>query len=92
MKLGREAAGFRGFRGFRWHPWGHCVARVQRVHKVQKVQRVQRVLVAPFGRIIKEAPKAPYLASAVILYNSPLNQPALWAEPEAFRGAAPARP
>ena len=35
-----------------------------------QVQRVQRVVVAPFGRIIKEAPEAPYLANAVVLYNS----------------------
>ena len=28
-----------------------------------------RVAAAPFGRIIKEAPEAPYLANAVVLYN-----------------------
>ena len=31
-------------------------------------------------------------AAAGGIQHSPLNQPALWAEPEAFRGAAPARP
>ena len=55
--------------------------KVQRVHKVQKVQRV---VVAPFGRN--------FIAAEGGIQYSPLNQPALWAEPEASRGAAPARP
>jgi hypothetical protein len=32
----------------------------------KKVLKMDR----PFGRIIKEAPEAPYLANAVVLYNS----------------------
>ena len=60
---GREAAQVQKVQRVHGHACG------VRVHKVQKVQRVQRVVVAPFGRIIKEAPEAPYLANAVVLYN-----------------------
>ena len=40
---------------------------------------------------VPAAMKILYAAKGGIQY-SPLNQPALWAEPEASRGAAPARP
>ena len=69
--------GSEGSKGSWTRPLGVKVQRVQRVQKVQRVWwRLRRNFIAAEGGI----------------QYSPLNQPALWAEPEASRGAAPARP